>query len=154
MKLLPRPAAVGALGVGGSILVSNGWLLLQLPPMLSGLLIGTEFAALVVIVRSVSRRQERAQQGAVQLLGVLRDMRGSASVVIRANGHIEAEVSLVKQEPSSEALGSSEPQVIYQGELQLNITSPGPSMKTGRRELETGPGTQATSALESSGTSP
>jgi hypothetical protein len=40
MILLPRPAAVGALGVGGSILVSNGWLLLQLPPMLSGLLIG------------------------------------------------------------------------------------------------------------------
>ena len=107
--------------------------------MLSGILIGTEFAALVVVIWLMSRRQERAQKAAVQLLGVLREMRGSASVVVRANGQIEAEVRSAEQEPSSELLGSSEPQLIYQGELYRKTSDPMASRKTGRRELVPGP---------------
>jgi hypothetical protein len=78
--------------------------------------------------------------------------RDGHSVVVRANGQIEAELSSAEQKPSSELLGSSEPQLIYRGELYRKTGDPMASRKTRRRELEPGPGTQTTAATETTGT--
>jgi hypothetical protein len=149
VKPLARP--VGAVAAGGSVLVSTGLLIPQLPPVLAGLLIGTEFAALVVLTWSLNRRQKRAQEGAVHLLRELRYMPSSAWVVVRANGQIEAEVRWAEQGPPAEVVKLSEQQLIYQGTLNRKTSTSTTTSKARRPQLEPGLGIQTTSATETTG---
>jgi hypothetical protein len=72
---------------GGSVVTATGLLVPHLPPLAAGAMLVADLAAFVWYVWSVTKRQQQAQRGALELVRELRDVR--VSVVVRADGQVE-----------------------------------------------------------------
>jgi len=86
-----------AVVTGGSVATSTGLLALHLPPLVMGPVVLAELAAFAWYTWSVTRRQQQAQQSALNLVRELRDAR--VSVVVRADGQVEIQPQPVAAEP-------------------------------------------------------
>jgi hypothetical protein len=89
---------------GGSVVTATGLLVPHLPPLAAGAIVAADLTAFFWYVWSVTKRQQQAQQGALELVRELHDVR--VSVVVRADGQVEIRPQPAAAEPP-EADGSS-----------------------------------------------
>ncbi len=103
MKL---PAAV----TGGSVATATGMLALHLPPLATAAMVVADLAIFAWLIWSVTKRQQQAQQSALNLVRELRDVR--VPVVVRADGQVEIQPQPAAGDaapPESEPPSGSEP---------------------------------------------
>jgi membrane protein implicated in regulation of membrane protease activity len=97
-----------AVVTGGSVATATGLLVPHLPPLAAGAMVLADLTAFAWYVWSVTKRQQQAQRGALELVRELRDAR--VSVVVRADGQVEIQpVTGDATPPESEPLPRGEP---------------------------------------------